>query len=75
MSAEVLLETGEEKPQETMKMKKISGKEILIERAIQAYIKDFDHNNNRDGSLQPEDGSLLCSSTGGIFHGDIKRHC
>ena len=35
-------------------MKKLSGKELLIERAIQAYIKDFDHNNNRDGSLRDE---------------------
>ena len=31
-------------------MKKIPGKEILIERAIQAYIVDFDRNNHRDGT-------------------------
>lgn len=37
---------------ETTKMKKLSGKEILIERAIQAYIKDFDRNNQPDGSSQ-----------------------
>ena len=36
-------------PRETEKVKKLSGKEILIERAIQAYIEDFDHNNKRDG--------------------------
>ena len=30
-------------------MIKVSGKEFLIERAIQAYIKDFDRNNRRDG--------------------------
>ena len=54
LSAETLHETGEDQPQEKVKMKKLSGKEILIERAIQAYIKDFDHNNNRDGSLRDE---------------------
>ena len=31
-------------------MKEIPGKEILIERAIQAYIVDFDRNNHRDGT-------------------------
>ena len=37
-----------------MNMKKLTSKEILIEKAIQAYIHDFDHNNNRDGSLRDE---------------------
>ena len=41
--------------QETANMKILSGKEILIERAIQAYIEDFDCNNRRDGiSLRDE---------------------
>ena len=35
---------------EPAKKKKLSGKEILIERAIQAYIEDFDRNNRRDGT-------------------------
>ena len=35
---------------ETSKKKRLSGKEILIERAIQAYIEDFDRNNHRDGT-------------------------
>ena len=37
------------------KIKKLSGKEILINRAIEAYIKDFDRNNHRDeDSLRDE---------------------
>ena len=37
---------------ENTKAKKLSGKELLIERAIQAYIKDFGDNNQHEGSSQ-----------------------
>ena len=44
------LESESSSRQEEVKIRKISGKQILIERAIQAYIKDFDRNNHRDDS-------------------------
>ena len=51
---EKMCQTEDNQSVETMKVKKLSGKEILIERAIQAYIKNFDDNNNRNGSLRDE---------------------
>ena len=37
---------------ETAKMKKLSGKKILIKRAIQAYTEDFDRINRRDDEFR-----------------------
>lgn len=40
--------TGVIPEQEPLEQPRLSGKELLIDRAIQAYIKNFDHNNQRD---------------------------
>lgn len=50
-------ETGEVTGGRTVEVKKTSGKEMLIERAIQAYIDDFDKNNKRDGE-SPRDETI-----------------
>ena len=52
---DIIQKGGSAAQQEPAKVKKLSGKEILIDRAIQAYIKDFDRNNHRDdNSLRDE---------------------
>ena len=46
---------------EESRMGKITGKEVLIERAIQTYIENFDRNNRRDG-VSSRDESIKWSA-------------